>query len=501
MMNMHPFINYGAAVVMAENNLNDVSQITREQLAKQIRACINSFRLKPEHKDLVAGNSVKFGYCDEEKGKPDEGIYLAPSVLAKDKDATKVYAALKKLYEDLSDPRFSKKVDITRSIAPVSGEFASFGRTIGRGKPKTSIEIAAWCLITTGTQFKPCLQANGENLAIIPDLEMSELVDFVNLFNRMLANSVSKDLLFGKIDVKRQKPFRPHIFYGNFPYAPRSNSLGTIALLGAIGRWATEAECIPWANKVLDSLKEKSVYIIGTSTYQTFAYNHFIIDLAKTNQLQTIIDSTYYIILFNKGRRSGANKPDYEKLDLFIARFLTWFNRPAFKDFLSFRAEYPATLEKLFKTYFLKMENISADTVQSARELGKWINLSAYWIAKDEATKDKKTSNYDLIRELKSKLLVEIESSVFSARDGASLVFQALTRVGRLSKTDAPQEAELFLTQAAAELIPLETAKQLVLAFSRLKSNKEPKNMSLETHQYEVGELGVDQDDIENAQE
>ena len=69
--------------------------------------------------------------------------------------------------------------------------------------------------------------------------------------------------------------------------------------------------------------------------------------------------------------------------------------------------------------------------------------------------------------------MVELESSIFSAKSGDALVARTITRAGRLSGLAAPAAASLFMEKAASGELPLEQAKNLLIAFSRLKSKKE----------------------------
>lgn len=477
----HPFVKYGAAVILKENNLSSIKDISRQHLIREIKNAINHFRVQPE--TMINGQkTVKFVYCSEESGNPSKGIYLSSSVLASDKSAKQVYSALNRLKGELQKDK-SISIDILRSMTPIAGEFASFGvNAIGRGSPKASIEIASFCIITTSTEKKPSIsyktikkeKTERENVAIIPDLDVEQMVDFINLFEKM-RNQSTKGLMFGFVSEKDKKPQRPKLFDGNFPNAPKSNALGVIGLLGSIGSWAKDAEMVDWANKVLDSLKERPIYVIGTKTFETYKYNHFIIELSKENKLSSIIDSIYFTTLYNQGIRNSKNRLEYQKYDLFVARFLQLFNIPAFKDFLAFRAEYPNQLEILFKTYFVNMEKITPAVVQSARELGKWLNYAAYKVA-DSNIDENAQDRFNKVRELKAKSLVEIESSVFSARSGDALIFQAITRAGRASGMDAPSEAELFMTQTSTGEISLESAKHLLIAFSRVRNKFEPKS-------------------------
>lgn len=494
---VHPFVKYGAAVVMVENNLANFNQITKEHLIREIERSKIHFRLKA---DNINDNSktIKFNYSDEAKGNPANGIYLSPSVLASDMSASKILPAFKNILEGLRKGNDSK-VDITRAISPITGEFTSFGaNSVGRGKQKMGINDAAMCLITTTTPKKPALafkiskkaKTERENLAIIPDLKIIELVDFINLFEKM-KNQSTERLFTGYINEKDGRPLRPKIFDGNFPNAPRSSSLGAVGLLGAIGSWAKDAEDIQWAKRVLSSLEDVSIYLIGTKTFQTFKYNHFVIELAKESKLSSIIDSAYYTVLYNQGRRNSKNKMEYEKFDLFLSRFLQLFSIPTFKDFLAFRAEYPNQFKLLLNKYFVKMENIKPDVVKSARELGKWLNYAAYKVA-DRNIEANAQDRLNKVREQKAKSLIEIESSIFSARSGDALIFQAITRAGRASGLDAPAEAELFMTEASTGGISLESAKHLLIAFSRVR-NKYEKTSSAENEK-------IDNDDENDSE-
>lgn len=118
------------------------------------------------------------------------------------------------------------------------------------------------------------------------------------------------------------------------------------------------------------------------------------------------------------------------------------------------------------------MEKIDPKIVLSAQALGKWLNKVAYFTAKAEV-KEKSSDYWEELRRIKSKVLVELESSTFSAKTGDALIAQAIARAGRLSGLDAPQEAALYMVKTASGELPLENAKNLLIAFSRLASNEE----------------------------
>lgn len=500
-MNKHPFINYGKAVVMASNGITNEKDISKAILIEEVSRLLNHFRIKPDA-EIIEQTSVKYSYCNVEKGNPKQGIYLSPSILATDKSAGQIFSTLNKLTIDLGNDKILT-TEISRAMSPISGEYARFGTAIGRGKPKTSIEIAVFCSVATSTHKKPCFsfktikkdKTETENQAIFPDLPLEELIDFINLFEK-IRDSCTQKLMFGNVNPKDKKPYRPKIFDGNFPNAPRSSSLGTISVLGAIGSWVKDASMIDWGNRVLESLKGKAIYVVGNKTFETFKYSHYIIQLAKENKLNSIIDSIYYVVLYNQGPRNRDSRLEYQKFDLFASRFLQLFTKPAFKDFFAFRAEYPNQLETLLKIYFINMDKIEKETVLSARELGKWLNYAAYKVAKSNV----EGNNYEKIREQKAKALVEIESSIFSARSGSALIFQAITRAGRASGLDAPAAAELFMTQTSTGEISLESAKHLLIAFSRVKNKYEPKIKLVEGESTDE-ESEVENESLSDAQE
>jgi len=118
---------------------------------------------------------------------------------------------------------------------------------------------------------------------------------------------------------------------------------------------------------------------------------------------------------------------------------------------------------------------IDPEIVISARKLGRWLNQVAYFAAKREVNNS--PSNYwEEIRKAKSKVLIELESSTFSAKTGDALIAQAITRAGRISGMDAPEGSALFMEKTSSGELALENAKNLLIAFSRLKNKVELKD-------------------------
>lgn len=509
MIAVHPFLRYAQALIMNENDLSSCDDITFKYIIAEIENGLNSFRIYPV--ESIEGKvKVKFDFIKQEKGDTKQGVFLSPNVITKDKQAKNTWKAANDLVKELQNNLMNNLDDMTMSIAPITGEYLSFSMKggIGRGKPKCSLAERGLGLITTLTPYKPCLQYRIDkkgmpeiyNVSFIPDLPIDELKRFIRFFKMMLKTETASDLMYGNVvSTKTGKgnaekityeAKRPLIYRGNFPNPPRSSALGSVALLGTIGEFVKQSEYSEQAKAILESLKETTMYLVKYGGASTFTYNHHVIDLAKEGKLKNIIDSLYYSKLFNQDRRSSSNS-EYQKFDLFTSRFLQLFNHAAFKDFLAFRAEYPSEVTILFNTYFIKMEKIDPTIVLSARALGKWLNKVAYITAKAEVKAS--TPNYwEELRRVKSKVLIEIESSTFSAKSGDALIAQAVTRAGRLSGLDAPEVAALFMEKTASGELPLENAKNLLIAFSRLINKAEKDEVPIEFSNDDSDEIETD---------
>lgn len=491
----HPYLTYGLALVMVENELIKPEEVTLNHISNEILKGLHTFRLCPIE-SIEGKKKVRFDYAYIEKGEKGTIAHLSPNIIASFKQAGNIWKGAHKLLSDSEKKQDKEKPEeFTMSFAPISGEFLSFSIQggIGRGKPKSTLFDLLLSATTTLTDNKPCLQFRIEkkgmpeldNSTIIPDLPLEQMIDFIKLFKYIKAHKLSNDLFYA--DVVRTEtgkkenikvtytPRKPQIFKGNFPNPPRSSSLGSIALLGTIGDFMKEYEVSERAKRVLDSLKDRTIYQIKYGNAKTFTFNNHVIDLAKEGNLRTIVDSLYYTVLFNQGKRRSENITEYQKFDLMASRFLQLFNNPTFKDFLALRAEYPNEISQLLNLYFIKMEKIDPEIVQSARILGKWLNSVAYFTAKREIKEG--TANYwEKLREQKAKVLVELESSTFSAKSGDALIAQVVTRAGRLSGMDAPEKADLFMEKAMSGELPIDQARNLLIAFSRLKNAFEAKN-------------------------
>ncbi len=489
---LHPYSRYGLALIMLENNFQSPKQLTYEQLRNALILGLNHFRVEPaepyQQKENVRYSYMSYDYILANKkfqssGLPNEGIYLSPNIIASDQSARLTWGGTTSLIENLKKNKTSNE-SLTMSISAVSAKFNNGKKS--QSTPKASIKEVGCAATTNITPYKPCLtyrvfksgKTERSNTTIIPDLPLDQMIKFIALFKSMILSQSVKDLMVGKVSSetigkgKSEKtvysPWRPKIFNGNFPNPPQSSALGSVALLGAIGEWSKKANRWTEGKAVLDNLVNVPIYMVSYGNAKTFTYNHHVIDLAKEDKLNTIIDSIYYSNVFNTESRI-KNKTEYQSFDLFASRFLQLFNRPAFKDFLAFRAEYRHPIEILFTTYFTKMEKIPIELVQSAKELGRWLNYVAYLAAKAENSNTKSEE----FKKAKAKALVEIESSAFAAKEGDALVAQVIIRAGRISGMDAPPEAIEYIEKTCSGELPLENAKNLIMAFSRLRNKYE----------------------------
>ena len=480
-MTTHVYLKYAIALLMEEYGLQTEQEITFKEIKEELEKGLNTFSVKPIG-DYCGQTKVQYGFT-KEKNDAKKYIFLAPNTITSEMKASNLYNAV---CETCSEENINllRAHDITQSEVPISGEFNRFTDkgTFQRGKSKATVFDQCLALITSTTALKPCLQYKSgarkismDNTCLIPDLEISDLQNFIRLFKRIRIQKLDNSLMVGKVKCDKGKtlkyiPQRPNIFNGNFPNAPHSSALGSVALLGSIGEMTKEKDVSELAKKVLESLKDCNFYAIKYGDASVFSFNHSIIRLAERGKLRRIVDSLYYVVLYKEGRRSTNNAFEYQKFDLFASRFLQMFNRPTFKDFLAFRAEYPYDIELMLNTYFCDMEKIDKEIVTSAKELGKWLNNVAYRSAQQEVAT---SPGWDDLIKAKAKVLVELESSIFSAKSGDALVAHTITRAGRLSGLDAPPAASLFMEKAASGELPLEQAKNLLIAFSRLKSQTE----------------------------
>lgn len=464
------YSRYGLALLKSVYGFKEDS-IDVEILKQAINEGKEKFRICPINN--IINNKIQFKYVALQKGLPKEGIFLSPHIITTDKKANGTWNAMEKYLKLFNKESISLSTgdNPIMGIMPISGKLNNGKQSQGYSS-YSKLEIA-FCLITNITAIKPCFAHRTESgsylpTTVIPDLEIDEMMEFIELFNQLLnTDVVYNDLMTapkkeGKID-------RPAIYFGNFKYAPKSSAFGVVGLLGSIGRWSIDAECSTKGKIVLESLKDKKLYIIQYGNAKSVKINHYIIDLAKENKLSEIVYSIQHSRLIHSFEPNSNGYNSRKKIfNLYASRFLELFTRESFNNFLSIRAEYSNKLIVLFLTFFGDQMKIPKDIVESAKSLGLWLNLVAYIVAKREAASNKKIEK---LNDIKSKILIELESSVFGARK-PSEVLNVIVRAGRLSGLDAPSESQIFEEAVLTGEINMDDAKSMLMAFARTKNNK-----------------------------
>jgi len=500
----HFYSRYGLALALVEKGNSSIENLTVADFSALLEEGLFCFRVKAND-GWQGKEKVNFQYARLREGNPSVGIFLSPTIIISDELAEGLWGKIEEFKTKLSSTTavdFYKKESARQSFAPTAGEY-------NNGKPSRqtaniSLIEAVCCAITTITTHKPAfthIESNGKkvtmsNTTILPDLPLNEMKQFITVFRRV-SKFKTDNLMEGKVTKKEEKktfiekPGRPVIIRGNFPNAPKSNSLRALGLLGAIGEWAKESGETGLGKAVLDSLEKCPIYIVNPDGTKITNYNHFVVKLAQKNKLNSIIDSIYRISPYSLNRKSSQKEieREREKIAFFASNFLHIFDEMAFREFLSIRAEYPYQLEILLKTYFMDKKQIDPQIVSSAKSLGSWLNYVAYKVAAANKPNDK---------EMKAKILVELESSAFSAKTGTALISQTITRAGRLSHMEAPAEASLFMEKTMSGELDLKDAQQMLMAFSRLRTKHEPQTIATE----EITENATEEiEDFSDAQD
>ncbi len=502
----HFYSRYGLALTMLNNNLKVPEEVTAEMLIRELENGQNHFRFEPLPFEIENGK-VKFQYLKKEffeanqksigsQGKFSKEIgrnrvaevsyFLSPTIITSNTGAKNAWKGVVDIIQSLTTSKDirNENAEAKMSVFPISGKINN-GK-VSQSNPRSSLFEIACASVTTTTDKKPAMLVNNtEPVCILPDLEIESLQKFIAIFEKM-KESETKNLFLGKVKEAKKEDVivltfqRPKICNGNFPYAPRQSLLGSAGLLGAIGRWAKRANLSKEGNEVLDSLKNRPMYIVKHGSASTVMYSEWVIDLAKNDNLCDVIDALERVEILSEEKRSYSS-PKFQQFLFFASRFLQLFDEKSFQDFLSTRAEYPKEIEKLFNTFFEKIMKKDEKLIQSVRALGAWLNQTAYFAAKKEAEAREKKNDPETIRKLNAKFLAEMESTVFSAKSHDALLAQVITRAGRLSFANAPAEAIPFIDEVAAEKIELNEAKNLIVAYSRIRTaNKETSNSQSE---------------------
>ncbi|MBQ6751708.1 MAG: hypothetical protein IJR02_13215 [Bacteroidaceae bacterium] len=528
----HPYIKYAIALIMEKRNYQSCDEITTRDIVDELAYCRNKLGIMLKDTIKNVGN-ISFKSCDKEpncvktKVESDMDVLVAPYVIidtSEKKNLKNAYDYTIDIINKLNEGKENNKETITKTIFPIGGEYFYPLAKTTKTNAKLTVSEYALIAITTLTEMKPCSSLlvkkdNGKgqylaNTCLIPDLSISATKDFISVFRRRLVQT-TKDLFIGNVRKEGEKMYAslPQIFRGNFDKSSKSPYLKALTVLGYIGELVKDKEFSLKAQNVISELEMSPILLIKPipplKSADIIKFSHYIIQVAQNGSLNRIINSLYYARFYKyKGlkRTDDGNtykkhqiddkekSIDYEKYDYFTSKFLTLFNHFTFNEFLSCRVEYPLEIETLLTIYFTNMEQISIDIINSAEAFGAWINRCSFIAAMRESFSDKKYTDLNdnerlKVTEKKYKFLVELESSVFSSDNNRSMISNIITRVGRLSNTDVPQEAALFIKAVVEPSIDISTAKNLVIAFSRIYSKGDDNKPSSNNSEAPIGEI------------
>ncbi len=506
----HPYARYGLAVALYGAKLrseNIEENSLRMALADALENGLENFRMRTDTEPLLerlllfapiplATLQAKPNLI-QSAGLASQGIYIFPTVVTTDGDAKGTFenaAAMVSALRGSDATESSRKY--SRSFAPTTAKINN--GTASQSEPKGTLLETACAAIATLTPLKPA-SLSERNTVIIPDIPLAEMLDFVELFERMTLTHLDGNLMQAQLpplvpikpvkeaktesakakkinaDAKPKSDYRrPRLHNGNYPFAPRDSAIfGAVGLLGAIGRWAIAANEVAWAKRVLESLADAPLYIVSYDKISQVTFGHHVVALSIEARLSEMLDTLYretQLYADVDSARINRQSPAHQLFYLQTSRFLQSFSRAAFRDFLAARAEYPAALEPLFRQYFEQSHmNISADVVASAGALGQWLNRTAYFVA-DGEYEHGAPDRIAKVRKAKAKILVEFESAAMSAKSPQDLLFRISTRAGRLLQDDAPAEAKRFMDAVASGEISQGDAVHLMVAYMRLRA-------------------------------
>lgn len=480
----HPYPRYGLAVTMVEaGKANDWKHALAdtERLLKMTREPVKDglghFRL---HTTANLDEAVKLRYRYlsndelETSGQgADDGYLVAPHVVINDRNARYLIKEARGLLNDLAqgiDPH--RPTELKRSFAPFTTKLNE--GTASLSNPKSTKLEAVFSLVAALTPIKPAAQVDFTNQVIIPDLDLEGMIRFVQLFRAMQSSELESPLTLQRKEGSKWK--RPPIFDGNYPDAPRSSAFGPVGLMGAMGQWAKRADRLSEVAPILDSMAGRPVYLVsydGNLMRQEFV-GHHAARLAQEHNLPKVIDSLYRARFYNE----DDNKPDSPTRKNFFrmaSRFLQLYTRPAFRDFLAFRVQYDPVFSPIIIDFIMSEFKIDRDIVRSARAYGAYLNTVAYFIAKEEVEQNKEQEGGGTGRNLyeaKARALAQLESTALSARRPSVLFAQLNVMAGRQVNYDVPAEAERFMEAVNTGEVAFDEAKDLVLAYMRLRSDK-----------------------------
>lgn len=500
----HPYPRYGfaAALVASESftipehleTWEDVRQLAIDALNDGLSYFSVYTKDEPS---LEATTELNFSYVKTNlnPGKASgqiaaKGYFLAPHVVTSDGSAANTVGEARLIIQALEKCKVEKDLfkpfDLKRSFAPLTSKVNNGSKSAQN--PKASLRDAAFTCVATLTRFKPAVYAaykkgSFANAVVIPDLPLYRpaqdgqelnypMVDFVEVFRKMQDSQQGEKLMKGEVAPDKKSYKRPNLHRGNYPKAPSDRNLNAVSLVAAIAEWykqnLEQGKRAEHIKAVLESLEGRPLYVVSYEFARQERFSHHLISLALEHDIPKLQKAVW------RSKIYGVDKPDDPKRQLFNLTFthlLQLYTSTDFKNFMAYRAEYPAEFSPLFNKYFMDAENLSPTLVRSARAYGQSLNQAAYRTASKKYDEDQKANRAGLsVDESKARILTELESRVLSAKSKPELLSQISITIGRMTGKDFYPEAGEFMEEVLTENVSLKQAQYLVTAFMRLRS-------------------------------
>ena len=497
---------YGVAAALVTNSRDSLEQLERTvlwQLAKDILPQMLNFVMLSPHPmgDL---ESVIFRQVPSGKLNPGKvggqtsatGYFIAPNILSSQNVADIVKEA-KKISSELENQDKQGNYELKKSFAPMIAKINAGKKSMSN--PKIDVLKAAFTAVATLTNLKPAAfvkdkNDNFRNAGILPDIPFFDsatnsypLIEYIELLSQIMAQGMGVDAYISKVE--KGKYSRPKIFYGNYPYAPKTFGLGSVSLVTAIGKWVEEHyDLYGKASAVLNWLHSRPIYIVSYLGTQQERFGHHLVDLALHGDLYEITKTTNRVKLFGIPNETKFSNPKWQLFIRSFDHFLRFFDTSNWQNFLMYRATYPIEFFHLFKTYFKNMKDkngnkkYSDSLIESAVAYGKYLNRAAYFAAEKQAKDDikKGVKKGRTKEEYKQQYLLQFESIVGSAQNGAELMSRLNSQAGRITLYDPFSTVDLFVKEVVSEGITFQDAQHLVTAFMRLSSYDPNENIAAE---------------------
>lgn len=500
----HPYPRYGfaAALVVSEcftvpehlETWEDVKKLAVDALKDGLNF---SSVFTKDDPTLEGTTELRFEYVNTglNPGKASgqiaaKGYFLAPHVVTSDGSAANTVYEAKLLIQALekckSEKDLFKPYDLKRSFAPLTSKVNNGGKSAQN--PKASLRDAAFTCIATLIRYKPAVYAayqkgNFANAVVIPDLPLYSpvpdeqeinypMLDFVEEFRKMQESQQGESSMKGEVVPDKKTFKRPNLHKGNYPNAPTDRALNAVSLVAAIAEWykqnLAQGKRAEHIKTVLESLEGRPLYIISYEFARQERFTHHLLSLALEHDLPKLYKALW------RSKIYGVDKPDDPKRQLYnlaFTHFLQFYTSTDFKNFMAYRAEYPAEFSPIFDKYFMDAEHLSPTLVRSARSYGQSLNQAAYRTASKKYDDDQTSGRTGLSKdEYKARILTELESRVLSAKSKPELLSQISITIGRMTGKDFFPEAGEFMEEVLTDNVPLKQAQYLITAFMRLRT-------------------------------